>query len=199
MSIVNQLNNELDAFYWSASQQCPLMLKIMACLWGFNILNWALGSPFNVLGILPRTPQGLLGIIFAPILHSNFTHLFFNSFPLFALGLFILSQGLTLFLWVTALIMLMAGLAVWLVGRWGNHIGASSLIAGYFGYLLGSAYQHPTITTLFLGGVSIYYFGGIFFSLFPTEERISWEGHLMGFLAGLATVFICQNILRVCI
>lgn len=193
MSILDQLNDELDVFYAAASQQCPLMLKMMACLWGFNILNWSLGSPFNVLGILPRTPRGLLGIIFAPLLHANFTHLFFNSFPLFALGLFILSQGLSLFLWVSALIILMAGFAVWLVGRWGNHIGASSLIAGYFGYLLGSAYQHPTLTSLFLGGVSIYYFGGIFFSLFPTEERISWEGHLMGFLAGLATVYIYQH------
>lgn len=197
MSILNQLSYELDAFYASASQQAPFMLKIMACLWGFNLVNWALGSPFNVLGILPRTPQGLVGIFFAPILHANFSHLFFNSFPLFALGLFILSQGMLLFLWVTVLISIMSGLAVWLIGRPGNHIGASGLIAGYFGFLLGSAYHHPTIITLFLGGVSMYYFGGIFFSLFPTEERISWEAHLMGFLSGLATVYICQEILRI--
>lgn len=197
MAILSQLSNELDSFYVSASQQCPLMLKIMAALWGFNFLNWSLRSPFNRLGIFPRTKQGLIGIIFSPLLHANFNHLFFNSFPLFALGLFILSQGLTLFLWVTGLIVVLGGFSVWLVGRWGNHIGASGLIAGYFGYLLASAYHNPTIISLFLGGVSLYYFGGIFFSLFPTEERISWEGHLTGFLAGLATLFICQEILRI--
>jgi len=197
MSILNKLLYELDVFYASAQQQLPLMINIMLALWGFNILNWVIGSPFNQLGILPRTMQGLLGIFFAPILHANFNHLFFNSFPLFALALFILSQGLVLFLWVTTLIVLLSGTAVWLIGRWGNHIGASSLIAGYFGYLLASAYHNPTIISLFLGGVSIYYFGGIFFSLFPTEEKVSWEGHLTGFLAGLATLYICQEILRI--
>jgi membrane associated rhomboid family serine protease len=193
MSILDQLASDLDAFYAVASQQAPLMLKIMGSLWGFNILNWVLGSPFNVLGIVPRTFHGLVGIFFSPFLHANFSHLFFNTFPLFALGLFILTQGLTIFLWVTGLIMLIGGFAVWLIGRSGNHIGASGVIAGYFGYLLASAYQQPSITTVFLGAVSIYYFGGIFFSLFPTEERISWEGHLTGFLAGLATVYILKQ------
>ncbi len=197
MSILNQLTSELDFFYISAHQQFPLMLKIIGALWIFNIVNWSLGSVFNNLGILPRAPRGLIGIIFSPILHANFNHLFFNSFPLFALALFVLSQGVTLFLWVTGLIMFMSGAAVWLVGRWGNHIGASSLIAGYFGYLLACAYHQPTIISLFLGAVSIYYFGGIFFSLFPTEEKVSWEGHLTGFLAGLATMYICQEILRI--
>lgn len=197
MAILSNLSDQLDLFYNAARLQFPLMLKIIGALWLFNALNWSLGSPFNRLGIVPRTKMGLVGIIFSPILHSNFNHLFFNSFPLFALGLFILSQGLSLFLWVTGLIIVLGGFAVWLVGRWGNHIGASGLIAGYFGYLLASAYQNPTIISLFLGGVSIYYFGGIFFSLFPTEERVSWEAHLMGFLSGLATLFIYQQILRI--
>ena len=42
----------------------------------------------------------------------------------------------------------------------------------------------------FLCGVALYYFGGILFSLLPTEERVSWEGHLFGFLSGVGTMFI---------
>jgi len=189
-SFLERLGNEWDHFYLSAAEQLPFILKIMAALWILNIINWSTGSVFNRLGIVPRTARGLLGILFSPILHGNMNHLFFNSFPLFALGLFIVSQGRLLFLWVTGMIVLLGGAGLWLVGRKGNHIGASGLIAGYFGYLLASAYYNPSIISLFLGGVSLYYFGGILFSLFPTEERVSWEGHLTGFVAGLACHFI---------
>lgn len=191
MSFLAQLDTELDLFYFSAGLKLPLMLKIMAALWLFNIINWTVcKSAFNRLGILPRTPQGLLGIIFSPILHSDFNHLFFNSLPLFILGLFILAEGWHFFLWVTGFIALLGGVALWVVGRRGNHIGASGLIAGYFGFLLALAYNHPTIISVLLGGVSIYYFSSIFLSLFPTEELVSWEGHLTGFLAGLVTALI---------
>ncbi|HRE31195.1 MAG TPA: rhomboid family intramembrane serine protease, partial [Candidatus Berkiella sp.] len=167
------------------------MLLMMAGLWLFNYINWKTGAKLNKWGIRPRRAKGLIGIPMAPFLHGNFNHLLFNSMPLFVLGLFLLSENPQIFFIATIVITLLAGLGVWLVGRRGIHIGASALIAGYFGFIVVSAYQRPTFTTFFCAGIAMYYFGGILFSLFPTEESVSWEGHLCGFVSGLIAMYLC--------
>ena len=91
------------------------------------------------------------------------------------------------------IIWIVQGLLVWLFGRRGNHIGASGVISGYFAFVLAQAIDRPSVTTLFVGGIALYYFGGILLSLFPSEERVSWEGHLFGFLAGVLAVFILSG------
>jgi membrane associated rhomboid family serine protease len=169
------------------------MLILIGVLWAFNILNWITGSHLNKFGIIPRRARGLIGIVFAPILHGNFTHLLFNTVPLFFLGIFVMSLDQHTFYWATGIIIFLAGLGVWIVGRRGNHIGASALISGYFGYILASAYKQPTFTTFFCAAVAMYYFGSILFSLFPTDEDTSWEGHLSGFVAGLIAMVFCQK------
>lgn len=171
----------------------PTMLKWLGLLWGINLFNWwVLGGRLNALGIVPRRPRGLLGIFFSPFLHADFAHLLFNSVPLFFLALFIMSLGVTQFYWATVIIAFLAGLGVWIFGRRGNHIGASGVIAGYFGFILANAYHHPTFSALFCAAVAFYYFGGILLSLFPGRSEMSWEGHLSGFVAGIIAVFICQ-------
>lgn len=192
--MLNELSTEVDSFIQQSKQYIPTMLMLLGGLWGFNLLNWVTGSKLNMLGIRPRRVSGLIGIIFAPILHGNFTHLLFNTVPLLCLGLFVMTLGLQQFYLATAIIILLAGLGVWVVGRRGIHIGASALIAGYFGFVVASAYLQPTFTTFFCAGVALYYFGGILLSLFPTEETTSWEGHLAGFLSGLFAMYVCTNL-----
>lgn len=192
--MLTELSTQVDSFIETSKFYIPEALELMAWLWAFNLMNWILlGGRLNILGIRPRKGFGLVGIIFAPILHSGFTHLLFNSVPLFFLGLFMMSLNLTKFYYATIIICILSGFVVWCIGRRGIHIGASALIAGYFGYVLGNAYQQPTFTALFCAAVALYYFGGILFSLFPTEDSTSWEGHLSGFLAGLAAMFICNH------
>lgn len=182
-----ELGQEIDSFVEESKAHLGFWLSFIGILWGFNLLNWTLGGAFNRLGIYPRQPLGLIGIAFAPFLHGGVNHLFFNTIPLFMLGLFMLGDGMTTFILANIMIMFFSGLAVWLIGRKGIHIGASGVISGYFGYVLASAYETPTLTTIALGVVALYYFGGILFSLFPSEERVSWEGHLTGFLAGIGS------------
>ena len=188
----SDLTLELQNFTDTSKQYIVPMLAIIGGLWAFNCLNWLTGSKLNSLGIRPRKIRGLIGIVFAPILHADFTHLLFNTMPLFFLGLFVMTQDMTKFIWATVIITFIAGFGVWLIGRRGNHIGASALIAGYFGYILASAYKQPTISTIFCAVIALYYFGSILFSLFPTKQGTSWEGHLCGFLGGLAAYLICQ-------
>jgi len=191
--MLSELSQEIELFTEGSKQYIPTMLLVMAVLWGINLLNWSTGKHLNRFGIIPRRPRGLVGIALAPILHADFNHLLFNSMPLFFLGVFIMTMDRHLFYVATILITILAGLGVWLVGRDYTHIGASALIAGYFGFVLAFAYQAPSITTLFCAAIAMYYFGGILFSLFPTQEKVSWEGHLIGFLSGLLTMYLCVN------
>jgi membrane associated rhomboid family serine protease len=192
-----ELSNEITNFIEVSKQYFPTMLMLLGGLWIFNFINWQTGSKLNCFGIYPRHAVGLIGIPFAPLLHGNFTHLLFNSVPLFFLGLFVMSLSLETFYYATAIIIVLSGFSVWCIGRRGIHIGASGLIAGYFGFVLAIAYQKPTFTTLFCAAVAFYYFGGILLSLFPTDQKTSWEGHLTGFLSGVVAMLVCTRYLSI--
>lgn len=183
--------NEITLFVQKSELYIKPWLAILGIIWCVNIINWLLGSKLNILGIYPRSGHGIIGILFSPFLHQNIAHLIFNSVPLFILGLVILaSKGVITFCWITVVIALLEGIGVWLFGRKGLHIGASGIISGYFGYILMLAYAEPSVITIVLAVLAIYYFGGILLGLFPTQKAISWEAHLFGFLAGV----LCAHI-----
>jgi membrane associated rhomboid family serine protease len=183
--------NQISLFVETSKLYVKPMLEILGALWAFNILNWIVGSPLNYLGILPRNFFGLIGIPLSPFLHRNFTHLLFNSIPLFVLGLALLtSDGVIGFCWITLVVTMAGGLGVWLCARPGIHIGASGLISGYFGYILVSAYTQPSVITILIAVLAAYYFGGIFLGIFPGKKDISWEGHLFGFLSGVLCAYL---------
>ncbi len=166
-------------------------IALIPCV--FFIVNKLLGNCLLLLGIFPRKIFGLLGIVFSPVLHANFNHLFFNLIPLLVLSNFILIDGLPLFIFVTIIITLLCGFLTWCFGKPGIHVGASGLITGYWGFLVMNIYQKGTFTALILGAISLYYFFGIFVGIFPAEKGVSWEGHLFGLIAGIATSYILES------
>ncbi len=185
------ISNSYQAFFAAAQSELPFMFYLLAGMWVINLINWLLlRSTLNVFGIYPRTIGGLFGIIFSPILHGNFNHLFFNSIPFFVLGMFILALGQDVFISVTIMIALLEGILVWLFARKAIHIGVSGIISGYFGFILGLAYYYPTIISLVLAVVAVYYFGSIIAGIIPTSDLISWECHLAGIIAGLVIVYV---------
>jgi len=165
-------------------------LFIISIFWIIHIVNALLDYQLNILGIFPRHIFGLFGIPFFSFLHASFNHIFFNSIPLVILVDLVLIGGKQTFLCATTSIILISGFMTWLFGRHAIHIGASGLVMGYWGYLLVSAYQAPSIMTGVVMLLCLYYFGGLVTNFFPREERVSWEGHIFGFLAGVATLYI---------
>ena len=186
---MDQIIVALQAIILSIKQNSVFVFGIIGLLWLLNIINRILSNRLNLLGIIPRTTHGLIGIFFSPFLHRDFNHLFFNSIPLFVLANLVLLNGRTMFYLVSLMITVLSGFSIWVIGRRAIHIGASSIIMGYFGYLLANAYFQVTATTIILGILCIYYFGGLVFNLFPGERDVSWEGHVFGFLAGIATAY----------
>ena len=107
------LNNLIDSITLLAhktNQNLPLLGIILLILWAVLLLTHLTGNRLLCLGIYPRRWFGLPGILFAPFLHANAAHLFFNSIPLIVLSDFLLMQGLHAYLQITAEIMLVSGM-----------------------------------------------------------------------------------------
>ena len=188
--MLSELNDSLNLIISQTKINAESLTFIVMIPWAVFILSYLTGNRLLILGIIPRHLYGLPGILFAPLLHANFNHLFFNSIPLLVLSNFILIQGLTYYLQVTLLITLISGFLIWCFAKSGIHVGASAVITGYWALLISNSYQEGSLTAIILGIVCVYYFAGIFFGIFPGKKGVSWEGHLFGLLAGLATGYL---------
>lgn len=136
-------------------------------------------------GIVPRTWSGLWNIPIAPFIHGDFDHLLSNTVPLLILGALILARGVFEFMYVVTVTAFVSGLGTWLFGE-GNaqHIGASGIVFGFFGYLVFRiAFDRKISSALIALAVAIAYGSAFVWSLIP-EEQISWSGHFFGFVGG---------------
>lgn len=149
--------------------------------------NTILGGALNRFGVIPRTEQGLWGILFAPFLHGNFAHLAANSVSLLVLGWLVLAfSGQRRFWAVSAAAALGSGLCAWTIGAPGSvHIGASGVIFGYLGYLMLSGWFARRVMPILVSlGVTALW-GSAVFGVLPGQPGISWQSHLGGFLGGV--------------
>lgn len=188
--MLTELNDSVQLIVQQTNLNATILTKIIGGLWLIYLINLVLNQRLLYLGIFPRHLLGLPGILFAPFLHANFNHLFYNMIPLVVLSNFILVQGLDYFLTATAFITIVSGTLIWCFAKSGIHVGASALITGYWGLLVGDIYEQGTITAFILGALSLYYFAGIFLGIFPQQKGVSWEGHLFGLIAGLLLSFL---------
>ena len=179
--------NDVVALIDLIGQNFIFCLKMVALLIAVHVLNISSGGALAVLGIIPRRWYGLLGILFSPFIHGSFTHLLFNSLPLIILVNVLLLTGELQFFIISSQIALMGGFLIWLLGRDAIHIGASGLILGYMGYVMVYGYLDPSMMTTLILLVLLYYIGGILIGLMPSDEGVSWEGHVFGFVAGIVS------------
>ena len=107
------------------------ILVLFAVEW----IEYSNGIRFVKHGVLPRTFEGLQGILFSPFIHSDWKHLTNNALPLFVLtatlGFFYKGIAKEVFLWSW----LMSGLWLWAIGRPSFHIGASGLLYALASFL----------------------------------------------------------------
>ena len=137
-------------------------------------------------GIVPRTAYGLSGIVMAPFIHANLQHLLANTIPFVLLGAVILLRGARAFLFVAVVSALVSGAGTWLFGRTNTqHIGASGVVFGFFGYLLVRAIYDRRITSALIGFAVVVVYGAAFLTSLMPAYGISWTGHLFGFLGGI--------------
>ncbi len=166
--------------------QVMILGTLIIMMWGIEILDESVfRHGLDTLGILPRNPIGLRGILFAPFLHTSFAHLTANTIPFLVLGWLVMARSITDFVTVSLTCMVVGGLGTWVFGATGLHIGASGVIFGYLGFLLVRCYFDRKLSSgaiaLFVGAT----YGTVLLGVFPSAPGISWEGHLFGFLSGI--------------
>ena len=158
-----------------------------------TLLRAILGRHTNRLAIVPRTSGGLLGILTAPFVHGNGTHLAANLPPFVILGALVLRHGQQTFIKTALLIALGSGLLLWLLGRTAAHMGASGIIFGFFGYLVALAYFSRGMTDVLIAGAVVLVYGSMLAGIKPARNSTSFEGHFFGLLAGVATAWLEHN------
>ena len=172
----------------------PLLVYFVGLFWAVHIVNILSRGWIKRFGIIPRTPFGLFGIFTSPFIHGDLMHLLVNTSMLIVLGGFMMIQGTGFFFLISAIIIVLGGLLLWCVGRRACHIGASSLIMGYWGALVMMAYKNPSVITIGIAAICIIYFGSMIFSVLPEDKAVSFEGHLCGLIAGGCSIFIAPII-----
>jgi membrane associated rhomboid family serine protease len=170
----------------------PLLLLFL--LWSVKLLEILAGYSFDWLGINPHKLSGLKGIIFAPLVHGDFTHLFNNSVPLTILTVALLYFYKTLAFRILFFIWIASGLGVWIFGRDAYyHIGASGIIYGLASFLFFSGLIRMHVKLLAISLLVIFLYGSLVWGIFPFNYDISWESHLFGGSTGFVLSLIYMH------
>lgn len=166
-----------------------------AVLWAIEIVDAAMDNQLDQYGVQPRSDEGLLGILFAPLLHGGWDHLSANSVPVLVLGFLTLASGVLRGLAATAVIWLVGGIGVWLVaGSNSVHIGASGLVFGWIVYLAVRGIVNRRFWEIALGVGVLLVYGSVLWGVLPGQPGVSWQGHLFGAIGGaIAAVVVSQR------
>lgn len=163
-----------------------VLFLMVGVAWAVEVVEMVPGIDLDRFGILPRRWEGLPGVLLSPFLHTGFPHLIANTMTFIGLGLIVLAAEGKRFGTTTFVLVVTSGLGTWLIGRPNSvHIGASGLIYGYFGYVVGRAIWERKAMWILVGIVVGLLYGGMIFGVLPNGGMVSWEGHLAGLVAGL--------------
>ncbi|MFC5727472.1 MULTISPECIES: rhomboid family intramembrane serine protease [Nocardioides] len=169
-------------------------IAFVALLWLVEMVDVLVAHRLDHEGIRPRSDEGLLGILFAPLLHGGWGHLVANSVPVLVLGFLTLATGIARGLAATALIWLLGGLGVWLVaGSSSIHIGASGLVFGWITYLAVRGIVNLNLVQIGVGVLVLLGYGGVLWGVLPGQPGISWQGHLFGAVAGVVAAVALRD------
>ncbi|SHF91315.1 rhomboid family intramembrane serine protease [Dysgonomonas macrotermitis] len=169
----------------------------------FVVIFWIIeavqyvGIDLSTWGILPRSVNGLVGILTSPFIHGDWEHLIANTLPFFVLSTILLSfykrnaSMYFILLWITT------GILTWIIGRGAWHIGASGVIYALASFLVFGGIASRNWKLILLSIIVAFMYSGLVWGVFPQDTRISWEGHLSGAISGLIWAYLCRKSLRV--
>ncbi|MGN9794268.1 rhomboid family intramembrane serine protease [Streptomyces sp. OZ13] len=177
---------------WAAAK---LVLAFVALLWLLEAVDVATGHALDSYGVVAREPDELVDIVPSAFMHFGFAHLAANSVPLLVFGFLAALAGVRRFLAVALMIILVAGIGVWLFSPSGaNTAGASGLVFGLFGYLVVRGFVERKLLDVCVGLlIGAVWGSSILFGLSPANTGVSWQGHLFGLLAGIGAAFVFRG------
>lgn len=170
-----------------------VVASFVLLLWAVKLAEYFGGFDFARFGIYPRLPGGLPGILFAPLIHGSFGHLFANTAPLIVIGTLLFYGYPRAARVLLPVVYLVGGFAVWLFAREAYHIGASGLVFGMLFFLLTVGILRWDRRAIALSLVVFFLYGGMIWGVLPQSQAISFESHLSGALIGILLAFLLRK------
>ena len=165
-------------------------------MWGLEIVDFLLPAELDYWGIRSREVEGLTGVPLAPFLHGGFEHLMANTLPFLILGTLVAWRAGGKFWSVAIIIILLGGMAVWLLGPSNTiTIGASGVVFGFLGYLLVLGILTRNWVDILVAVAVLLIYGSLLLGATPfgVPPGVSWLAHLTGFGAGVVAAFVTTN------
>src|SRR5690606_15356458 len=190
MRIKNQtFGHSLEAIIY------PLLLIII--LWIIQWVDYLSPYDFYKWGLLLRTTEGLKGILFMHLLHSqrDIHHILNNSVTLYLFLGALIYYYRSIALKVFCFIWIFSGLLVWIYAEnhGSYHIGMSGVIYGLLGFLFTSGVLRKYLPLQAISLFIIFVYGNMIWGIFPIRANISWEGHFMGLVVGVILAFVYKK------
>ena len=169
-------------------------ISVVALMWLVKIIEVLQNHKYTRLGIFPRDLDGVVGIITAPFIHSDWEHLMSNSIPMLALMSMVMVFYRRVAIPSVIIITIFTGFTVWLFARDAYHVGASGVVYGLVAFLAWTGIFRRNLKSIILALVMLVAFGSYFHGIVPNKEGVSWESHLFGGLVGIFTAFLFKNV-----
>lgn len=144
-------------------------------------------------GLKPLNIDYFYGIFTSVFIHSNLSHLVSN---IVSLSLFLLVVSLLYkekYYKILIFGYILTGLTIFIFAREANHIGVSGLIYFLFSFLLFNGLIRWHKPNIAISLILIFVYNSLFYGLLPVDEKISWDGHLSGFIMGIIAAFIFKS------
>jgi membrane associated rhomboid family serine protease len=170
------------------------VLWFVVLLWVIQIINAVFGLDLTRFGVYPGEFFGLRGILFAPLIHGSFMHVFSNTLPLLVLGTAMLLGYPRSSKFVFPIIYFGVGLLVWLFARPSYHIGASGISFGLLTFVFVIGVLRWDKRAIALSCLVFFMYGGLIWGIFPTEPGTSFESHFFGAVIGILCAILFRNI-----
>ena len=169
------------------------VIMAVAVLWLIKITEIVMVWDFSSYSIFPRDFSGLTGLVFGPMLHSSFEHLFYNTSALLVLATALFYEYPRSAKQVFLIIYFSSGLGVWLFARESYHLGASGLTHGMMFFLFIVGVIRRDKPAMAISMIVFFLYGSMIWTVLPTEEHISFESHLFGALAGTLCAVVYRH------
>ena len=168
-------------------------LSFLGIFWFVWLIDTVFSLNLGVLGVYPRSIDGLIGVITSPFIHGGLEHLLANTIPFgilcTLLFLFYKKNAFLFFIlnWITA------GLGTWLIGREAYHIGVSGVIYAIASFLIFGGIFSRKFKLIIPSIIVIVAYSGLLWGIFPTDGNVSWEGHLAGAVSGIVWAYVFRK------
>lgn len=171
----------------------PPAILVLIIMWLAYWSDYLFVFDFHKLGVLPKTSNGLKGVFFMPWIHSHddIRHILNNSVPTFLLLTLLFYSYREIALRVFLLSWFVTGILLWVFAQNNGayHIGMSGVIYALAAFLFTSGVLRKYLPLQALSLFIVFIYGSMIWGIFPSEQHISWEGHLSGMLVGVFLAF----------